>query len=658
MRNLLLLEMLQLGDVRVYGVLDGGGGTIADVPLSVLGNGGGRLRAEDSRRLVNDGLWNASHQCWTLVDYSGWSVVDHSSWSAVVVADTAKTVAVAVADKLPQLGKGWGVLNKGGSRDASGDGPQVVSRWSLVDDSGGSDGSAVAIGQTVGSTGLNSVGRALAHEGGTPETSVEAALKSSAVVAKTSDTIGEGASRVDGDGGRTLVNVLAGEGEGAGNLMNKGGTGAGYGGCAVACDAVAWGLLNDGARCRHRGGPVARHCDAWSLVDQSGWSRNGGGPVASDADDAWGLLDVGSRGGNGSGPVASHSDTWSMLDESGARSGYGSGPVAGDGNARSLVKVCALTEDSMSSVSAMGNKTRGVERSVASTANAVSVAVAHRPGVIGDLRNSDGAVAVSESIGIAGLVLHKSSAWSGDGTGLSVVQTIAKTVAVHCSGPDGGECTTSLVGKAAVSVRRSWDGCGGDLAWAVGHGSIANAVCRSWDGGGGDLAGSVGHGSIAKAVRGSGTHAHAGSSVDECCAGKTVAGSSDAVAVGSTGPHEGESASEAKAVSSTVGAVGAWGVSDDRPWSVADNGSVANNRSWRLAYSNSWCVTNKADSLGDGVAWGGGGVHGTGLVADEGALGEHGSRSVGHSVGWTLGHGVGGWLLNHPDGPRLCDGVG
>lgn len=649
MRNLLLLQMLQLGDVGVYGVLDGGCGTIGDVPLSVLGNGGGRLRAVDSRRLVNDGLWNASHQCWALVDYSGWGVVDHGSGSTVVVADTAETVAVAVADKLPKLGKGWGVVNEGGSRDASVDGPQVVSSWSLVDDSGGSDGSAVAVGQTVGATGLNGVGRALADEGGTSEASIEATLKSSAVVAKTSDTIGEGASRVDGDGGWTLLNVLAGESEGTGNLMNKGGTGAGDSGCAVASDAVAWGLLNDGARCGHRGGPVARHGDAWSLVDQGGWSRHGGGPVAGDADDAWGLLDVGGRGGNGSGPVASHSDTWSMLDDSGAWSGYGSSPVAGDGNARSLVKVCALTQDSVSSVSAVGNETRGVERSVAGTANAVSVAVAHWPGVIGDLRNSDGAVAVSKSIGVAGLVLHESCTRSRDGTGLSVVETVAKTVAIHCSGPDGGEGATRLVGKAAVSVRRSRDGGGGDLSWAVGHGSVANAVRRSWDGGGGDLAWSVGHGSIAKAIRGSGTNAHAGSSVDECGAGETIAGSSDAVAVGSTGPHEGEGASEAKAVSSTVGAVGAWSVSDDRPWSVTDNGSVANNRSRGLAYGKSWCVTNKADSLGDSVAWCGGSVHGAGLVADEGALCEHSSRSVGNGVGGTLGHGVGGWLLNHPD---------
>lgn len=332
MRNLLLLQLLQLGDVGVYGVLDGGGGTVGDVSLSVLRNSGRLLGGEDSRPLVDEGLGTASHQCWTLVDHGSWCVVDHGSRSTVVIADATESVAVAVADEPPQLGQTWSVLNEGGSSwHSRADGPQVVSSWCLMNHSRGSDGSAVAIGKAVGATGLDRVGGALADETGTLESSMETTLKGcSAVVAKTSNTIGERASRVDSDGGWTPLNILASYGNCTGYLVDQGGTGAGYGGCPVAGDAVsAWGLLYEGGRCGHRGGPVASHRDAWSLLNQSGWSSYGRCPVASYTNNAWGLLDVGGRSRHGGGPVASNSNaTWSLMDEGGAWSGYGGGPVA------------------------------------------------------------------------------------------------------------------------------------------------------------------------------------------------------------------------------------------------------------------------------------------------------------------------------------------
>lgn len=331
MRNLLLLQLLQLGDVGVYSVLDGGGGTVGDVSLSVLSNGGRLLGGEDSRPLVDEGLGSARHQCWTLVDHSAWCVVDHGSGSTVVIADTTESVAVAVVDEPSQLCQRWSVLNEGGSsRYSSADGPQVVSGWCLMDHSRGGDGSAVAIGKAVGATGLDRVGGALADETGTLQSALETTLKGSAVVAKTSNTIGERASRVDSDGCWTPLDILARYCNGTGDLVNQGGTGAGYGGCPVAGDAVsAWGLLYEGARCGHRGGPVASHGDAWSLLDQGGWSSHGRGPVASYTNNAWGLLDVGGWSRHGGGPVASDSNaTWSLMDDGGGWGGYGGGPVA------------------------------------------------------------------------------------------------------------------------------------------------------------------------------------------------------------------------------------------------------------------------------------------------------------------------------------------
>lgn len=109
--------------------------------------------------------------------------------------------------------------------------------------------------------------------------------------------------------------------------------------------------------------------------------------------------------------------------------------------------------NSMSSVSTMGEKTLAVECSITGAADAVSVAVVHWPCVIGHLRNSDRTVAVSEAIGVAGLVLDESSTRTGDGSALSVALTIPKTIAIHSSGPDGGEGAASLVSETAVSVR-------------------------------------------------------------------------------------------------------------------------------------------------------------------------------------------------------------
>lgn len=149
--------------------------------------------------------------------------------------------------------------------------------------------------------------------------------------------------------------------------------------------------------------------------------------------------------------------------------------------------------------------------------------------------------------------------------------------------------------------------------------------------------------------------------MNESGTAETVAGSSDSVAVGSTGPHECETiASLANAVGSTVGSVGsvgAWCVSDDSSWSVTDDSPVGDDGSWRVADGDSRSVANQADSLGHSVARCGLGVQGAWLMADEGTLGEHASGCVGNGVRGTLGDCVSGWLLNHPDGRRLRDGV-